>query len=221
MISRDTAKRNRYFLLIPAMLLIAALFSPYTADCFRTGEWADVRHVIDGDTIVLRDGQKVRYVGINAPETAHRGKPGEPFGRKATEYNRKLVQGRKVHIVPAGDRIDRFGRTLAFVYTRDGRMINEKMLRAGFAHVCFFSKDLKNRKLLLQAQLFAINARKGIWSRKPVNPEPYYIGNSKSLRFHRPSCSYGKRTSRNNRMIFRDRITAFKKGYCRCKQCLP
>ena len=204
-----------------SLLLLAALALSDAAFCFWNGEWAYVKYVIDGDTIVLQDGRKVRYVGINAPEIGHKDRPGEPFGRKATEYNRKLVQGKKVHIVPAGDRIDRFGRLLAFVYLRDGRMVNEKMLRAGLAHVCFFSKDLKNKNLLLQAQLFAINSRKGIWSQKPVNPEPYYIGNSKSLRFHRPSCSYGKRTSKRNRVIFRDRTTAFKKGYCRCKQCLP
>ncbi len=214
-------KYNRHITWIAAILMVAALLLPYAASCYRSGEWAYVKYVIDGDTIVLQDGRKVRYIGINSPETAHRDKPGEPFGRQATEYNRKLVQGRQVHIVPAGDRIDRFGRVLAFVYLRDGRMVNEKMLKAGMAHICFFSRDLEKKNFLLQAQLFAINSHKGIWSQKPVNPEPYYIGNSKSLRFHRPSCRYGKRTSRKNRVIFRDRITAFKKGYCRCKQCLP
>ncbi len=209
-----------YGYLIP-LLLAVLLTSAFSAHAFGTGEWAYVKYVIDGDTIVLQDSRKVRYVGINAPETAHRDQPGEPFGRKATEFNRKLVQGRKVHIVPGGNKIDRFGRILAFVYTRDGRLVNEKLLREGLAHCCFFSKDIRNRNLLLTAQLFAINARKGIWSLKPVNPEPYYIGNSKSLRFHRPSCRYGRRTSGENRVIFKDRITAFKKGYCRCKKCLP
>jgi len=216
---------SAYSLLRTALLLVlflsATLCLPGKVLCFRTGEWAYVRYVIDGDTIVLNDGRKVRYVGINAPEIPHKESPGEPFGRKATEFNRKLVLGKKVHIVPAGDRIDRFGRILAFVYLPDGRLVNEKLLKAGLAHVCFFSKDLKHKNLLLQAQLFAINAHRGIWSLKPVNPEPYYIGNSKSLRFHRPWCKYGKRTAKKNRVIFKDRITAFKKGYCRCKKCLP
>ncbi len=213
--------RHVFTCALAACLLLSSV-NLFPAHAFRSGDfYATVRHVIDGDTVILQDGTKVRYVGINAPEIAHRDKPGEPFGRKATEFNRKLVLHRKVHIVPAGDRIDRFGRTLAFVYLPDGRMVNEKLLKEGLAHVCFFSKDLKHRKLLLQAQLFAINARRGIWSVPPVNPEPYYIGNRKSLRFHRPGCRYGSRTGRKNRVIFRDRISAFKKGYCRCKKCLP
>ncbi len=213
--------RRAFIYALAACLLISAA-NLFSAHAFRSGDfYATVKHVIDGDTIVLQDGAKVRYVGINAPEIAHGDKPGEPFGRKATQFNRRLVLHRKVHIVPAGDRIDRFGRILAFVYLPDGRMVNEKLLKEGLAHVCFFSKKLKNRNFLLQAQLFAINARRGIWSVPPVNPEPYYIGNRKSLRFHRPGCRHGSRTGRKNRVIFRDRISAFKKGYCRCKKCLP
>ena len=204
------------FFLLPALMLVAF---PAVTPC--SGEWTYVKYVIDGDTIILQNGRRVRYVGINAPEIAHKNKQGEPFGKKATEYNRKLVQGRRVNIVPAGDKIDRFGRLLAFVYTADGQMVNEKLLKAGLAHVCFFAKNLKNRHILLSAQLSAINSRKGIWSLKPVNPEPYYIGNSNSMRFHRPSCPYGKRTSARNRVIFNNRIKACKKGYCRCKKCRP
>ncbi len=222
LLHQSATKRYRaclYYIFVLASFFVLSTSGP--ACSFGTAKWAHVKYVIDGDTIVLQNGKKVRYIGINAPEIAHKDKPGEPFGKQATEYNRRLVQGKNVRILQAGDGIDRFGRILAFVYTADGRMVNEKLLKAGLAHCCFFSPDLRYRRLLLQAQLFAINSRKGIWSLKPVRPEPFYIGNRHSLRFHRPTCRYGSHTSRKNKVIFKDRISAFKKGYCPCKKCRP
>lgn len=206
---------------LAGLFLACLLLLPEAACSYGVSQWAHVKYVIDGDTIVLQNGRKVRYIGINAPEIAHKDKPGEPFGIEAREFNRKLVQNRDVRIIQAGDGVDRFGRILAYVFTKDGRMVNERLLKQGLAHVCFFSRDLKYRRLLIQAQLFAINARKGIWSLRPVRPEDFYIGNRRSQRFHRPSCKFGRHTSRNNKVIFKNRIAAFKKGYCPCKKCRP
>ncbi|MCK4426720.1 MAG: hypothetical protein KAV69_08215, partial [Deltaproteobacteria bacterium] len=58
-----------------------------------------VRYVIDGDTIVLKKGTKVRYRGINTPETPHKDTPGEPLGWEATRRNGQLVRGRTVRLV--------------------------------------------------------------------------------------------------------------------------
>ena len=84
---------------------------------------AFVRYVIDGDTIVLKKGTKVRYRGINSPEIPHnKNKSGEPFGWAATKRNRQLVQGRLVRLVQDDEKRDRFGRLLAYVFLPDGRM---------------------------------------------------------------------------------------------------
>ena len=180
-----------------------------------------VRYVIDGDTIVLKKGTKVRYRGINTPEIPHKDKPGEPLGWEATKRNRQLVQCRFVKLVQDDEKRDRFGRLLAYVFLPDGRMVNEILVREGMAFVCFSGKGSPFNKKLLAAQREAIDARRGIWSIPLVRPEPYYVGNRQSLRFHRPSCPYGKKMSKSNRIIFKSRSDACKEGFCRCKKCLP
>ena len=180
-----------------------------------------VRHVIDGDTIVLKKGTKVRYRGINSPEIPHEDTPGEPMGWEATRRNRQLVQGRTVRLVQDDEKRDRFDRLLAYVFLPDGRMVNEILVREGLAFICFSEKGSPFSKRLLAAQREAIDAGRGIWSIPPVRPEPYYVGNRKSLRFHRPSCPYGKKMSKSNRVIFKSRSDACKEGFCRCKKCLP
>ena len=188
---------------------------------FAGGERVFVRKVIDGDTVILEDGTRVRYLGINAPEIPHEDTPGEPFGWAATIRNRQLVQGKWVRMVSAGDKVDRFGRTLALVYLPDGRMVNEILVREGLAYFCFFGKRPPHADLLLDAQRAAIGQRAGLWAHPPRRVEPYYIGNKKTFRVHRPWCPYGRRIGRRNRVVFTKRLQAFKEGYCRCKRCLP
>ena len=62
-----------------------------------------VQRVIDGDTVVLADGERVRYIGMDTPER------GEPFFDEATEYNRRLVEGRRVRLMKDDSDKDRFG----------------------------------------------------------------------------------------------------------------
>jgi len=180
-----------------------------------------VRYVIDGDTIVLSNGIRVRYLGINAPEIPHKDQRGEPFGIEAWRRNKELVLGRVVRLEYGPNRRDRFGRLLAFVFLRDGRMVNEMLVKEGLAFVCIFNKRIPYKERLISAQRSAIIQRRGLWSVPPEHPEPYYIGNKRTLRFHRPGCPYAKRIWKGNRIIFKDRISAYMQGFCRCKKCLP
>jgi micrococcal nuclease len=210
--------KARLFILI-IILVSICLLSPIEF-CFAEKS-AFVRYVIDGDTIVLKNGTKVRYRGINSPEIPHKDTPGESFGWEATRRNRQLVQGMTVRLVQDDEKRDRFGRLLAYVFLPDGQMVNEILVREGLAFFCFSEKGSPFSKRLLAAQKEAIDAGRGIWSIPPIKPEPYYVGNRKSLRFHRPSCPYGKKMSKSNRIIFKSRSDACKAGFCRCKKCLP
>ncbi len=195
------------------------------AGCLVAGSLAEsralVRYVIDGDTVVLSNGVKVRYLGINCPEISHEGRPGEPFGRAATRRNRQLVQGKVVRLVYGSEKRDRYGRLLAYVFLPGGRFVNELLVREGLAYCCF--KDLRSplNKRLLRAQRDAIRAKRGIWTLEPGRPEPYYIGNKRSRRYHRPSCPFGRKTWKGNRVIFKTRLDAAWQGYCPCKKCNP
>ncbi len=202
------------------LVLFLAIFTVGTGCNLWAGN-AYVKYVIDGDTIVLSNGEKVRYLGINAPEIPHDDQKGEPYGIAAKKRNRALVQGRVVRLEYGPRKRDRFGRLLAYVFLKDGTLVNEVLVREGLAFVCLFQKDIPYKDRLLSAQRHAIINKIGLWSLSPRRPEPYYIGNRKSLRFHRPWCPYGRRTWRENRVIFKTREQAFLKGYCRCKKCLP
>ena len=180
------------------------------------------KYVIDGDTIILSDGRRVRYQGINAPEIPHDGQPGEPFGLRAKEVNRRLVQGKFIDIeISRNQPLDRYNRVIAHVFLRNGKHVGEMLVRAGLAMACTYGKQDRYSKRLLAAQRSAISRKAGIWGLPPDRPEDYYIGNSRSLRFHRPWCKNGRQTSMKNRVIFKSRLKAFKEGYCPCRACRP
>ena len=98
-----------------------------------------VTRVVDGDTIVLSPNDKVRLIGVDTPETVHPKKMVECYGKEAKEFTRSTVAGQKIRLVldeaNAGQRHkDRYGRTLGYVYLRDGMMLNAELIRRGFAH---------------------------------------------------------------------------------------
>ncbi len=180
-----------------------------------------VRWVIDGDTIVLKEGTKVRYAGINAPEIPHRDEPGEPFGKEALRENIRLVKGKRVILEIAEEARDRFGRLLAYVFLPDGTFVEEVLVAKGLAFVCYMPPNLKYYPFLLEVQRKSIEAGRGLWGADLFSGDPFYLGNKRSRRFHRPSCPLGRRISRRNLVIFKDMKEAFYKGFCPCKRCRP
>ena len=117
---------------------------------------AIVTKVIDGDTVVLNNGEKVRYLGIDTPERD------EPFYWEATRANRNLVMKQIVRL-EAGDRKrDPYHRLLAYVWI-NGKLVNAELVRQGYARARG-PFDGKYRKLILQSQKDAFLARRGIWA---------------------------------------------------------
>ncbi len=96
-----------------------------------------VQRVVDGDTIVVSapgGSERVRYIGIDTPESVAPGRPVECYGPQASAANRRLVAGREVKVVPGAEPRDRYGRLLAYVYTDGGRrFVNARLVRSGAA----------------------------------------------------------------------------------------
>jgi micrococcal nuclease len=180
-----------------------------------------VHSVSDGDTVVLEDGKRVRYLGIDAPEVAHEGKPGDPLGDGAARYNRSLVSGRWVRLEFEGEREDDYGRLLAYVFLEDGTLVNSELVRQGLAYLCSKQRPLRYRDRLLDAQRRAMAEQRGLWSRPPPRSEAVYMANKRSGVFHRPSCPLGRSAKPSNRLHFKDRNQAFSEGFCPCRQCRP
>jgi micrococcal nuclease len=149
---------------IVAVLTVLALFIsislPQAVESASApaGRTIEVARVIDGDTIVTTDSEHIRYIGIDAPET------GEPFSFKATEVNRALLRAGPVKIVECrGEKLDRYGRTLAWVYA-GGRLVNGELLRRGLARPLFIPPcGLEKKPLLERLAWQARNQGRGIW----------------------------------------------------------
>jgi endonuclease YncB( thermonuclease family) len=149
------------------VLLLVLSTALLTSATLAAGFVGTVREVIDGDTIVLHDGRKVRYLGINAPEH------GQPYAREGTNANRRMVSGLPVRLEFDQVREDRHGRLLAYVYatkcevrgTKCGEetMVNEQLLAEGLAHVFFMPPNTRFAERFLQVQEKAHTAKRGMW----------------------------------------------------------
>ena len=118
-----------------------------------------ITEVIDGDTIVIQSGQRVRYIGIDAPEL---GPPAEPLAAEAKQANRALVEGKEVRLEKDVSDTDRFGRLLRYVYA-DGTLVNAEMVRQGLARSRSYPPDTKYQEYLDKMETMARRAGRGIW----------------------------------------------------------
>jgi micrococcal nuclease len=136
-----------------------------------------VTNVVDGDTIdVLVEGRelRVRYVGIDTPETVDPRRPVECFGREASERNRELVEGRSVGLERDVSETDQFGRLLRYVWV-DGEMVNAALVEEGYATATTFPPDVKYADLFASLQFQAREAGRGLWS-ACATPQPSPTG---------------------------------------------
>ncbi len=126
-----------------------------------------VVRVIDGDTIqvccIARKREKVRYIGINTPETKHPTRGVEYFGKEASEANRKLVEGKPVRLEFDVQEQDRYGRLLAYVYLEEGTFVNAWLVENGYAMVMTIPPNVKHQELFLKLQREARGAKRGLW----------------------------------------------------------
>ncbi|MBI5902942.1 MAG: thermonuclease family protein [Deltaproteobacteria bacterium] len=123
------------------------------------GRYALVKKVIDGDTIAVEGGDRVRYLGIDAPES------GEPFYEEARQRNAALVGGKTVRLVICGEeRRDKYGRLLAWVYS-DGVLVNRTLLSEGLARLFIIPPcGLEKAGDFDKAEKEAIGRKAGLWS---------------------------------------------------------
>ena len=101
----------------------------------KEGEYL-VTRVLDGDTIEIEGGYRVRYEGIDAPELANR------YGTQAYETNKDLVEGKKVRLEFTEEKLDLYGRVLAYIW-KDNLLVNERLVEDGLAKVLWYNKMAK------------------------------------------------------------------------------
>ncbi len=138
-------------------------------------EEAAVVRVVDGDTIVVdrgRGDERLRYIGMDTPETVKPGSPVEWMGREASAANRALVEGRTVVLEKDVSETDHYGRLLRYVWLpADGnwRLVNLELVRDGYARVSTYPPDVRYAALYLAAQVDAREHDRGLWGAGPVD----------------------------------------------------
>ena len=158
------------------MLLVVAalvLLRPWES---LQGFWRDepprsavayVTRVVDGDTVEVRLGgseEDVRYIGVDTPETVKPETPVQCFGPQASEFNHRLVEGRRVRLVFGAERRDVYGRLLAYVYL-DGRFVNAELLRRGLARTLTIPPNDRFAGRFKRLEIAAARAGRGLWGR--------------------------------------------------------
>lgn len=134
-------------------------------------ETATVKKVVDGDTIQLTDGRKVRYIGMDTPESVDPRRPVECFGKEASARNTELVGGKTIQLEKDVSETDKYGRLLRYVYV-NGQLINQELVEEGFARSVTYPPDVKYQTTFNEAEKQARADNKGLWGSDCVNTLP-------------------------------------------------
>jgi len=154
-----------------------------------------VSRVIDGDTLVLRDSQKIRLSGINAPEK------GECYYEEASKRLESLVLEGDIFLEMDKTDTDKYRRELRYVY-REGALINLMMVSEGYA-VAFdkYKNDTKRYDELKRAEETARQQNLGLWQCK--KEECAYISSKNSKIYHKAGCKWAKRILPENKVCYK------------------
>ena len=124
-------------------------------------ETVTIAKVVDGDTVELTDGRRVRYIGMNTPERD------QPYYKDASDANRQLVNGKSVQLELDVEPIDKYGRTLGYIWV-DGTMANLEIVRRGFANAFTVPPNVRYEEEIRNAERDARQAERGLWAGSDV-----------------------------------------------------
>lgn len=131
------------------------------------GSLYEVTHVVDGDTIEISTGQKVRYIGIDTPELHKPETPVQCYAIEARNKNRDLVEGKKVKLIKDVSEVDKYGRLLRYVYAQDKNgeiFVNDYLVKEGYANASAYPPDVQYNDQFKDSERQAREANKGLWS---------------------------------------------------------
>lgn len=129
----------------------------------KTYTYYQVKKVFDGDTILLSNGKKVRFLGINTPEVESRNKPTQAGGAEAKRWLTKQLLNKKVRLEKDVEKKDKYDRLLAYIFTEDNRHLNLELLERGLATVSIYPPNIKYTGVFVAAAKLAEDKGLGIW----------------------------------------------------------
>lgn len=215
------------------------------------GTYVLVTEVTDGDTIVIQGGERVRLLGINAPEK------GEEYYSEAKGYLSELILHEEIYLEKDRTERDRYDRLLRWIWL-DDKLINAEIVKNGFAIAKIFDLDTRYQDFIKNSETYAIDNNLGIWkeelfedieeedeeeSEKEIEEEPEeeeekieedeacialgceegskYVGSKNSDKYHLCDCVWATKIKPENIICFDSIEGATEQGYIPCKTCNP
>lgn len=217
-------KHLRTFLII-LFFIVATFFLTDTPAYFpEDAEGYYVERVVDGDTIIAQKGDsyRVRFIGVDTPETVHPSGKVEPWGKEASNFTKKSLEGKTIYLEFDEEEEDHYGRKLAYVWmenpkeserSKEDILFNYKLVSLGYARERAYPPNTKYQNLLKRGEDEAIDSNKGLWAIEgDMGPAK---GNKNSMLYHMPGDpQYGK-IKPNNVIMFDTAKQAEKAGYQR------
>ena len=131
--------------------------------------YMSIKKFVDGDTFWVDDGSekglKIRLIGVNTPETVDPRKPVEYYGKEASNYVKNILTGKKVRLEFDVGRVDRYGRTLAYVFLKDGTFLNADLIENGYGQVMTVPPNVKYLVKFLDSERVARENKRGLWKK--------------------------------------------------------
>ncbi len=206
------------YLRLTAIWLILFVF--FVAPCHARDQEAVVTKVIDGDTIMLENGDTVRYIGVDAPALKKNEGGPQFYSREAAKQNKSLVLMKKVRLEYDVEKKDSKGYLLAYVFVKK-TFVNGELVRTGSARAAVKPPNQKYKDLLAKYEQEARDRCVGLWQEEKKESDVFYVGNKRTYTFHRPSCPMSGKVPEKNKIIFRSRTDPIRIGYVPCKKCKP
>jgi len=155
--------------------LTLSLFAPSKNIAENNGS-SYVSRVVDGDTLKISDGRRVRLIGVDTPEVHYSAKllkdaersrrdiaAIQELGKRAAAFTKNLCERKRIRLAYDIEKRDRYGRTLAYVYLEDGTFVNAKILEEGYGQVMTIPPNVKYADYFLRLQQEAKQSNKGLW----------------------------------------------------------
>jgi micrococcal nuclease len=203
-----------------AVLLLTFLFlTPCRASTDR--QKAVVEKALSGDTLRLKSGKTLRYIGVECYPMQSKVLLIQEYGEKALLFNESLVGGKEISLEWDSKIRDERNNLLAYVFLEDGRFVNLELLKTGHAKTRIRAPNTRYAAELRQGESLAQRDRKGIWEKEPVDPfkNKSLIGEKNTKLYYRPDSPELSRIPEAQWVYFNSRVDAKAAGYRACPTC--
>jgi endonuclease YncB( thermonuclease family) len=222
-------KKSTFVLIVAIVLILLGYFAresarqqaPPAGGSLAAGTYV-VARVYDGDSLMLENGAKVRLAGIDAPDAKYY----MHYADQSRTRAKKLLEGATVRLVPAEEPLDRYKRTLSYLYLDEDGVevfVNAELARLGLACAFPYEPNTMHADEIIAAQREAQRTRRGLWNRSPKKAPHYTVETGPKFSLtHRPDCRKLAK-SQHEKKRFDKRLEALNhnRGAPPCRHCQP